>query len=180
MTTEETTINDKKSLDPEEMTENQADTPAEVINEESNSDTKNSSAKNQEIQDLKDKYLRLLAEFENFKKRTARERIDHAKYASQELMTALLTVMDDFEREIKAGVATEGSKLIYNKILQILKQKGLQEMVSTGEPFDAALHEAITEIQAGDELKNKVIDTVEKGYYLNEKIIRYAKVVVGK
>lgn len=180
MITEESSINDKKSSEPEEMTENQVDTPVEVINEENNSDTKSSSSKDQEIQELKDKYLRLLAEFENFKKRTARERIDNAKYASQELMTALLTVMDDFEREIKAGVATEGSKLIYNKMLQILKQKGLQEMISTGESFDAALHEAITEIEGGDELKNKVIDTVEKGYYLNEKIIRYAKVVVGK
>jgi molecular chaperone GrpE len=180
MTNEETIIKDQIPQEPEEMTENQVDTPVEVAAEEGNTEPQNNSNRDQEIQDLKDKYLRLLAEFENFKKRTARERIDNAKFASQELMTALLTVMDDFEREIKAGVATEGSKLIYTKMLQILKQKGLQEMVSTGEPFDAALHEAITELEAGDELKNKVIDTVEKGYYLNEKIIRYAKVVVGK
>ena len=180
MTNEETIINGKISQEPEEMTENQVDTPVEIASEEGNSESQNNPSRDQEIQDLKDKYLRLLAEFENFKKRTARERIDNAKFASQELMTALLTVMDDFEREIKAGVGTEGSKLIYTKMLQILKHKGLQEMISTGEPFDAAVHEAITELEAGDQLKNKVIDTVEKGYYLNEKIIRYAKVVVGK
>lgn len=179
MVNEESTVKEQNSIEPEEMSENQAAIPVES-GQDVNLEAQSNSSSDQEIQDLKDKYLRLLAEFENFKKRTARERIDNLKFANQELMTALLTVMDDFEREIKAGLATEGSKLIYTKMLQILKQKGLHEMISTGESFDASLHEAITELEAGDDLKNKVIDTAEKGYYLNEKIIRYAKVVVGK
>lgn len=160
----------------EDMAEN-AETTVETAPEMI--DNKNESA-SQEIQELKDKYIRLLAEFENFKKRSAKERIDFSKFASQELITSLLTVIDDFEREVKAGQATEGSKLIHTKLVQILKQKGLQEMDSTGQLFDPALHEAITELPVGDDQKNKIIDTVEKGYYLSDKIIRYAKVVVGK
>lgn len=177
MINEETENRTQNATEHEELTEMQQniemDSPGSTLETEAPS-------RDQEIQELKDKYLRLLAEFENFKKRSAKERIDFAKFASQELMTSMLTVIDDFDREVKAGQTTEGSKLIHNKLVQILKQKGLQEMNSTGEPFDSSLHEAITELPVGDEMKNKVIDTVEKGYYLNEKIIRYAKVVVGK
>ncbi len=134
----------------------------------------------QEVQDLKDKYLRLLAEFENYKKRTTKERIEFAKYASQEMVASLLTILDDFDRTAKHGHSTEGSQLIHTKLLTMLKQKGLNEMISTGEVFDPSLHEAITELPVAEDQKNKIIDTVEKGYYLSDKIIRYAKVVVGK
>jgi len=130
--------------------------------------------------EMKDKYLRLLAEFENYKKRTTKERIEFAKYASQEVIVSLLPVLDDFERATQHRQMTEGTTLIHHKLLQLLKQKGLIEMQSTKEPFDASLHEAITEVSVPEEQKNIVIDTVEKGYYLHDKIIRFAKVVVGK
>ena len=171
-------IAEENILSPEELTDNADmsfdDAPGEDLLE--NQETNGSA----EIQELKDKYLRLLAEFENYKRRTSKERIELFKIAGQEMIVSLLPVIDDFDRALKHGQATEGSTLIHNKIVQILKQKGLIEMNSTGEVFDASLHEAITELPVSDEQKNKVIDTVEKGYYLADKIIRHAKVVVGK
>ena len=140
------------------------------------------------IQQEKDKYLRLFAEFENYKKRTSRERIELFKTASQELMTSLLPIMDDFDRglsEIKKEKDKEllkGMQLINDKFKNTLTQKGLTEIeVKEGDVFDAEIHEAITQIPApSDKLKGKVIDAVEKGYKLGEKIIRYPKVVIGQ
>lgn len=140
------------------------------------------------LQAEKDKFLRLFAEFENYKKRTTRERIELFKTASQELMTALLPIMDDFERglsEIKKAKDKEllkGMELISGKLKNTLTQKGLTEIeVNAGDIFDAEIHEAITQIPAPTEdLKGKVIDCVEKGYKLGEKIIRYPKVVIGQ
>jgi molecular chaperone GrpE len=137
---------------------------------------------------LKDKYLRLYAEFENYKKRTIRERLEMAKTAAQDTMTALLPVLDDFDRAKKASEDpqtdesfSEGVNAVYHKLYQALERKGLKAMDSTGEPFDAEIHEAIQEFPApSEDLKGKVIDTVEKGYWLNDRIIRHAKVVVGK
>ncbi len=138
----------------------------------------------QQVDDSKDKYLRKVAEFENFRKRTMRERIELTKTAARDTMTALLPVLDDFDRAKKqAGEEGlgEGIELVHNKLLSVLQQKGLTAMESNGEVFDPELHEAITEIPAAsEEMKGKVVDTVERGYYLGEKIIRYAKVVVGK
>jgi molecular chaperone GrpE len=141
-----------------------------------------------ELEDMKDKYVRLFAEFDNFKKRSARERLDYLKTAGQDILRDLLPVLDDMERAEKsisaaADVAAvkEGFLLIKDKLTKNLQSKGLKAMQSVGEPFDADFHEAITEIPAPtEELKGKVLDEVEKGYLLNEKIIRYAKVVVGK
>lgn len=141
-----------------------------------------------ELQELKDKYLRMLAEFENFKKRTVREKMDLMKNAAQDTMSAMLPVLDDFDRAKKSAdddstneVFTEGVALVYNKLSGTLGNLGLEAFDATGEDFDPELHEAITEIPAPtDELKGKVVDTIEKGYRLNERIIRYAKVVVGK
>lgn len=139
-----------------------------------------------ELAEARDKYVRLFAEFDNFKKRTMKERLELIKTASQETLTSLLPVLDDFDRAKKASESgnsdfPEGIKLIHNKLIQTLENKGLKPMESTGESFDAENHEAITEIPApSPELSGKVIDTVEKGYYLGDKIIRYAKVVVGK
>lgn len=139
-----------------------------------------------ELDEMKDKYLRLVAEFDNFKKRSMKERFELMKTASQEIMQALLPVLDDFDRAKKsaengAEVFSEGVQLVYQKLYQILEQKGLKSMDSQGTEFDPEWHEAITDIPAPTEdLKGKVLDTLEKGYILNDKIIRYAKVVVAK
>lgn len=135
----------------------------------------------QEHQELKDKYMRLFAEFDNHKKRTVKEKLDLMKTASQDIVTALLPVLDDFDRAKKNGEMSEGISLVHNKLFNILQNKGLELMESTGEPFNPEFHEAVTEIPSPtEELKGKVVDTVEKGYLLGDKIIRYAKVVVGK
>ena len=140
------------------------------------------------IQQEKDKYLRLFAEFENYKKRTSRERIELFKTASQELMTSLLPIMDDFDRglteikKVKDKELLKGMQLINDKFKNTLTLKGLTEIeVKKGDVFDAEIHEAITQIPApSDKLKGKVIDAVEKGYKLGDKIIRYPKVVIGQ
>lgn len=140
------------------------------------------------IQAEKDKYLRLFAEFENYKKRTTRERIELFKTAGQELMTSLLPIMDDFDRglaEIKKAKDKEllkGMQLINDKLKKTLEQKGLTLMVvKAGDAFDADIHEAITQIPAPtDKLKGKVIDCIESGYKLGDKIIRFPKVVIGQ
>jgi molecular chaperone GrpE len=142
----------------------------------------------EELSKEKDKFLRLFAEFENYKRRTSKERIELFKTANQELMTVLLPVLDDFERglaEIKKTDDSElltGMELINNKLKNVLSQKGLTEMeVKSGDVFDAELHEAITQIPApSDDLKGKIIDVIEQGYQLGDKIIRYPKVVVGQ
>ena len=133
--------------------------------------------------ELNDKHLRLFAEFENFKKRTAKERMDLYKTAGESVLTALLPVLDDFERSIKANLKQEdeGVVLIYNKLKSILETKGLKAMEDPiGQELNTDYHEAITNIPApSDDMKGKIIDVVEKGYFLNEKVIRYAKVVVA-
>jgi molecular chaperone GrpE len=139
-----------------------------------------------ELEESKDKYLRLFAEFDNFKKRSVKERFELMKTAAQETLTALLPVLDDFDRAKKSAESgneafSEGVQLVYQKLNSILEHKGLKSMESTGVDFDPEWHEAITDIPApSEEMKGKVIDTVEKGYVLNDKIIRYAKVVVAK
>lgn len=141
-----------------------------------------------DLQNQKEKYLRLFAEFENFKKRTSRERIELFKSANKEVMSALIPVLDDYDRA-KSQIDTEntseeikGLLLIFNKMSEILKTNGLFEVeIAVGEVFDSELHEAITQIPASKEdLKGKIIDVVEKGYQLGDKIIRFPKVVVGK
>ncbi|MFD0991730.1 nucleotide exchange factor GrpE [Tenacibaculum geojense] len=137
----------------------------------------------------KDKFLRLFAEFENYKKRTSKERIELFKTANQELMTVLLPVLDDFERALthieddkEAEELRKGVLLIYQKLLKTLEGKGLSAIeVNAGDNFDAETHDAITQIPApSEDLKGKIIDCVEKGYKLGDKIIRHPKVVVGQ
>ncbi len=139
------------------------------------------------LTELKEKHLRLLAEFDNYKKRTSRERYELLNTASKDVILALLPVVDDFERALKvdadgqAVTSKEGIRLIYNRLLNVLQSQGLKAMESNGEAFDADLHDAITEVPAPrPDLVGKIIDTVEKGYSLNDKIIRHAKVVIGK
>ena len=139
------------------------------------------------VKDEKDKFLRLFAEFENYMKRTSKERLDLYKTASQELMTALLPIIDDLNRasnefaKSKEKSLVEGMSLIKNKFSDILKSQGLILVeVKNGDEFDAEIHEAITQIPAeNDKMKGKIIDVIESGYKLGEKIIRYPKVVVG-
>lgn len=141
-----------------------------------------------QLSESKDKHLRLFAEFDNFKKRNMKERLDILKSASQDTLSALLPVLDDFDRAKKSADSedseeqfSEGVTMVYNKLYTVVNSKGLKKMESTGEVFDPELHEAITKIPApSDEMKGKVIDTIESGYVLNEKIIRHAKVVVGE
>ena len=144
----------------------------------------------EKLQAEKDRYLRLFAEFENYKKRTSRERIELFKTAGEEIVVSMLPVMDDFDRAIKELQANEkenaeelqGVTLIFNKFKNVLEQKGLQAVeAAAGDAFDAEVHEAITQIPApSDEMKGKLIDVVEKGYKLGDKVIRFPKVVVGK
>lgn len=139
--------------------------------------------------ELNDKYLRLYSEFDNYRKRTLKERLDLSKTASEDVILSLLPVMDDLERALLSSVKSvdgqemipiEGVQLIYQKFKNILAQKGLEAIESIGESFNVDYHDAITNIPAPtEELKGKVIDEVEKGYKLNGKVIRYAKVVVG-
>ncbi len=139
------------------------------------------------IDELNDKYLRLYSEFDNYRRRTAKERIELIQTAGEDVFKSLLPVVDDFERAIKSNAETtdiktitDGVNLIYNKLKNTLSQKGLEEMKSVGEVFNADLHEAITNIPApSEDMKGKVVEEVEKGYMLNGKIIRFAKVVIG-
>lgn len=141
-----------------------------------------------EIADLKDKYLRLYSDFENFRKRTAKERIDLIKTASEDVLRDLVPVVDDFERATKASEnetdtvkIREGNQLIYHKLVRILEAKGLKVMDDLkGKPFNPDTQEAITQIPSpSEDMKGMVIDVVEKGYTLGEKVVRFAKVVTG-
>ena len=142
---------------------------------------------NNEKKEIQDKYLRLYSEFDNYKKRTTKERIDLFKTANQEVLSVLLPVLDDLNRTIASfenisdpDSMKEGIDLVYNKFINILEQQGLKEIEAIGKEFNTDYHEAITKVPAKNKKdKGKVIDVIEKGYFLNEKVLRYAKVVVG-
>ena len=172
------TINEEVLEEQNASVEDAKDT-AETVVEDKASEVEQLQKQNTE---LKDKYIRLVAEFENFKKRTFKEKLEMMKSAAQDTMSALLPVLDDFDRAANSPEGlNEGVVLIHNKFKGILENKGLQPMESNGEVFDPELHEAVTEIPAPtDDLKGKIVDTIEKGYSLNDKIIRHAKVVIGK
>jgi len=141
-----------------------------------------------QLKESNDRYLRLVAEFDNFRKRTAKEKMELTKTAGEDIIKSLLDIVDDSERAAKQmetsddlGLIKEGINLVFNKLKNTLQARGLKAMESKEQDFDVELHEAITEIPAPTEaLKGKVLDEVIKGYYLNDKIIRHAKVVVGK
>ena len=141
-----------------------------------------------DLEEMKDKFLRKVAEFDNFKKRSSKEKMEFIQMAGKEVIIDMLEVLDDCARAEKQIAAAnevkevkEGVNLVFTKLRNILTAKGLKPMESVNQDFNPDLHEAITEIPApSDELKGKVIDEIEKGYYLNGKIIRHAKVVVGK
>ena len=142
----------------------------------------------EEIQELKDKYLRQAAEFDNYRKRSAREKVELIQTAGKDIITDLLDVLDDIKRAQQQMNANEdmlgmkeGVQLIFNKFSNNLTAKGVKPMETLHQPFNPDIHEAITEIPApSEDLKGKVVDVLQEGYYLNDKIIRFAKVVVGK
>ena len=163
--------NDKEEVDIKEPSE-------EKTQEESFEDKYN---------ELNNRFLRLYSEFDNYKRRTAKEKLELLNTAGEDIMVSLLPIVDDFDRAIKSNQETkdlaivkEGVNLVYNKLISTLSQKGLENMDSLHKPFDTDNHEALTNIPAPKKkLKGKVVDVIEKGYFLNGKVIRHAKVVVG-
>ncbi len=164
------------------------ETAREIENHESTVESEPSISEEEklkiELNSVQDKYLRLYSEFENFKRRTSKERADLFKTANQEVLLAMIPVLDDFERALNAmegNKEKEGVELIFNKFKNSLTQKGIKEMDSMGKAFDPDFHEAITKIPApSEELRDKIVDVLEKGYFLHDKVIRFAKVVIGE
>ncbi|PIE50251.1 MAG: nucleotide exchange factor GrpE [Flavobacteriales bacterium] len=162
------------------------------VNEQQNTENVENVAEEPTAEELlaeeKDKYIRLYAEFENYKKRTTKERMEFFQYASQDMMTTMLGVLDDFERALKdikengSESDLQGVELIYNKFKSKLVEKGLQPLeVKAGDDFNVDIHEAITQIPApSEDLKGKIVDVIETGYKLHERVIRFAKVVTGQ
>ncbi len=182
--------NQEESLsDNQDVIETTQNGPSEHC-EEKQPDKKPDEAEElkQKLTEMQDKYVRLTAEFDNYRKRTLRERIELTKSAGESVIISLLPVIDDFDRAIgslnetdNCNAIREGILLIYNKLNDFLKQNGVKEMKAMHTAFDSDEHEAVTKIEVGDEeLKGKVIDIVRKGYTLNDKVIRFPKVVVGE
>ena len=182
---------DKEPLNQNDSTKNQEVNTEEAILEATTQESiemGDTEALEDELAKEKDKFLRLFAEFENYKKRTTKERLELYKTANQDVMVSLLPVLDDFERALLQLAKTEGEEtlkgvtLISDKLNNILKNKGLEPVQTVaGDAFNADVHEAITQIPApSEEMKGKIIDIVERGYKLGDKIIRHPKVVVGQ
>jgi molecular chaperone GrpE len=177
----------KMDFEENEINPNKEMTEEEVNTTEKANDNSELDKVKSELQEQKDKFLRLSAEFDNYKRRNAKERIELMQTAGKEIIVSLLDVLDDSERAEKQlklsnekNENIEGTLLVFNKLKNILQQKGLTPMESINTDFDVEKHEAISEFEVSDDKKGKVIDEMVKGYYLNEKIIRFAKVVVGK
>lgn len=174
---QENGVNEKESLEPAE----------EPFNKETELENKIAEL-NASLAAVSDKYLRLSAEFDNFRKRTLKEKMDLMKNASENVMVSFLPVIDDVERAIQAievsgdlETTREGMNLIYNKFKDFTRQNGVVEMEAKGLALDTDHHEAVTKIPApSDELKGKIVDVIQKGYTLNDKVIRFAKVVIGE
>jgi molecular chaperone GrpE len=139
----------------------------------------------EKVKEQEDKYLRLYAEFENFRRRNAKERLELIQNASEDLIVSLLPVIDDFARSLKASESNmdglkQGVELVHRKFNSILQQKGLEKLEAINKEFDAELHEAVTQIPVQDDnQKGKIVDVIEDGYTLNQKVIRFAKVIIG-
>ena len=183
---------EKQHTDGEEDTQQEEATETSEVNREETSDENTNTTSEQEITaklaDINDKYVRLSAEFDNYRKRTLKERMELLQSAGEKILVNILPVMDNFERALQSLETTtdidslkEGVNLIYSNFSDFLNQNGVKAMECINTPFDADLHEAITKIPApSEELKGKIVDCVQKGYQLNDKVIRYPKVVVGE
>ncbi len=190
---EEELLSDKDTnqAESDQITENlKSEEANNSENSEVSEDSEDSKIKvlQDELSEMKDKYLRLYSEFDNYRKRVAKEKLNLIESASEELLTQLLPVLDDFDRaarnnneKTEAKILKEGFDLIHNKFEKIVKSKGLKEMeLKEGSNFDVEFHEAISQIPVEKKkLKGKIIDVVEKGYTLNDKVVRFAKVVIG-
>lgn len=174
---------DKQEEPIDNQSQNEGNTQDQVIEEKSAE-----QLADEKYNELNDQFLRLYAEFDNFRKRTAQEKIEIEQRGGEKVMKDMLSVLDDFERASTynenaedINSVKEGFNLIFNKLKSLLENKGLKQMDAKGMDFDADFHEAIANVPApSDDLKGKVVDDVEKGYMLNDKVIRYAKVVVGQ
>lgn len=183
-TNEDEIIRDEENVNDQENTEqtneSDEDTPKEELSD--------LEKKEIEYKELHDKYIRLFSEFDNFRKRTAKEKLDLTLNAGGDVMKQIIPTLDDFDRAIANNEKAEdidsvkeGFTLIHNKLMQTLTSKGLKAMESMGEEFDTNKHEALTQIPApSEDLKGKVVDVIEKGYVLHDKVLRFAKVVVGQ
>jgi len=194
MTEDKAKVNEQQENETPDMTASQEESASGKKETKKEKAHKKSKVEEQlekaegEILDLKDKHIRLQAEFDNYRKRTLKERMELLKTASESLLVGILPVIDDFDRAIQTlnaiedeSPAKEGVKLIYNKFQEFLKQNGVKEIEAKDQVFDTDLHEAITTFPAPTEdLKGKIIDVVQKGYYLNDKVIRHSKVVIGE
>lgn len=178
----------KDTIDKDQQTAANEETKAAEAPENTVEEVSAEEKLQEELAKEKDKFLRLFAEFENYKRRTSKERVELFKTAGKDILVAMLPVLDDFDRALAEIAKTDakdvktGVELISNKLREALKSKGLGEMVvKMGDTFDAEDHEAVTQIPAPtDDMKGKIIDVLEKGYTLGDKVIRYPKVVVGQ
>ncbi len=179
----------EKEPEKEKVTENKTSTKIKKTSRTRKNKTQEELEQlKQESEELKDKYLRLSAEFDNYRKRTLNEKMELIKNASEKILKELLPVIDDFERALKANenisdikTIKEGEKLIYGKLVELIKKQGVEEIEALGQEMNTDFHEALTKIPAPNEqLKNKIVDVVEKGYKLNDKVLRFAKVVIGE
>ena len=180
-------MEENKDLQEEQNISQEENTHVENQNTENTENLTEELPLEEQLAQQKDQYIRLYAEFENYKRRTQKEKLDFAQYANRNMMTSMLTILDDFERALKEisksgdSENLKGVELIYNKFKNALIEKGLKSVeVKSGDDFNVDFHEAITQIPApSDELKGKIVDVVETGYQLHDKVIRFAKVVIG-
>ena len=189
MKTEKKTEEHKEVIDQKDSNKKTAKKSSTKTSSRSRGKDKELAKVKSELSEMKDKYLRLYSEFDNYRRRTAKEKLDMVSTANEELMVELLPVIDDFERAMKsfdsdngnAEDMKEGVMLIFSKLNNVTEKKGLKTMeTNPGDDFNSEIHDAISHIPAPeDKFKGKIIDTIEKGYYLNDKVIRFAKVVTG-
>ncbi|MBS3773563.1 MAG: nucleotide exchange factor GrpE [Bacteroidales bacterium] len=178
----------KKSAEDKEKKEQEQEQKQEEAEAQQEEEKKEEKSDKEKLAELQDKYLRLTAEYDNYRKRTLKEKMELTKSAGEDILKGLLPIMDDFERALQsideAGdiqAVKDGVYLIYNKFKDFLNQQGVKEIEAQDKDFDTDKHEAVSKVPAqNEELKGKVVDVVQKGYYLNDKVLRYAKVVVGE
>ncbi len=178
----------KKSAEDKEKKKEEQEQKQEEAEAQQEEEKKEEKSDKEKLAELQDKYLRLTAEYDNYRKRTLKEKMELTKSAGEDILNELLPIMDDFERALQsideAGdiqAVKDGVHLIYNKFKDFLNQQGVKEIEAQDKDFDTDKHEAVSKVPAqNEELKGKVVDVVQKGYYLNDKVLRYAKVVVGE